>query len=215
MGCLTKGNGDLKYDGFLFWEFDWLYREFKRLEFVQSQKYVTLKAALNMLLQNNGKIIVETGTQRMIDDPGGCSTLLFGAFCSRYDKHLYTVDVNPQNLEVAKQATKQYENHITYILSNSVEFLNDFNEPIDLLYLDSLDCPADGDALESQTHNLNELKAAYKNLHVGSIILIDDNSFVNGGKSRFSKRFLLKSNEWTCILDYGQTLWIKGLQVNI
>jgi hypothetical protein len=194
---------------FLFVEKDWLYSKYSRLEFVRSPKYYTFKAALNLFLQNDGNLIVETGTQRLKDDPAGCSTLLFGDFCKRYGKHLITVDINPVNLEVSKQCTAEFKDYITYVLSDSVEFLRHFRQPIDLLYLDSLDCPAEGDASEAQKHNLNELKAAYKNLHQGSVVLLDDNNFQNGGKTRLSKHFLLSTGEWFCILDSGQSLWVK------
>lgn len=195
---------------FLFSEHDWLYKRFKHLEFVASAKYFTFKAALNLFLQNNGQIIVETGTQRLKDDPGGCSTTLFGAFCKRYGRKLFTVDVNPVNIQVSKECTEEFKDSITYVLMDSVKFLREFNSPIDLLYLDSLDCPwPPADATEAQTHSLNELQAAYDKLHKDSILLIDDNNFENGGKTRLSKRFLLETGEWVCILDLGQTLWLR------
>ncbi len=195
---------------FIFFDRDWLYERYSYLEFVRSRKYLTFKAALNLFLQNDGRIIVETGTQRMKDDPGGCSTTLFGAFCERYGKKLFTVDINPLNMKVSMDATEAFKDHITYTVIDSVKFLSKFDKEIDLLYLDSLDCPTPpADATESQTHNLNEVKAAYGKLREGSILLIDDNNFENGGKSRLSKRFLLETGEWRCILDYGQTLWEK------
>jgi len=199
---------NLRYADFLFCESDWLYREFNRLEVMRSPKYFTLKAALNIFLQNNGETIVETGTQRMKDDPGGCSTTLFGAFCKRYDKRLFTVDVNPLNMKVSMDVTEEFKDCITYVLMDSVKFLSEFNQKIDLLYLDSLDCPLPpADATKAQTHNLNELKAAYDKLHKGSILLIDDNNFENGGKTRLTKKHLLEIGEWRCLLDHGQTLW--------
>ena len=196
---------------FIFFDRDWLYEHFQGLEFVRSPKYFTFKAALNLFLQNNGQIIVETGTQRLKDDPGGGSTTLFGAFCKRYGKKLFTVDINPLNLKVSIDCTREFKDYITYVLKDSVKFLSEFDQKIDLLYLDSLDCPwPPADAREAQLHNLNELKAALKNLYVGSVVLIDDNAFSNGGKSRLSKRFLLSlKREWQCLLDSGQTLWIK------
>ena len=200
----------MELNQFLFIENDWLYKQFSYLELLRSTQYLTFKAALNLFLQNNGEFIVETGTQRMIDDPGGCSTTLFGAFCKRYGKRLITVDNNPKHLEISKEATKDFKDHITYVLMDSVQFLLNFNEPIDLLYLDSLDCPLPpADATESQAHQLREIKAAYGKLHVGTVVLLDDNNFENGGKTRLSKRFLLKTGEWNCILDHGQSLWVK------
>jgi len=193
---------------FIFIEYDWLYQRYSYLEFVRSPKYFTFKAALNLFLQNNGQIIVETGTQRVKDDPGGSSTTLFGAFCKRYGKKLFTVDNNPLHMKISIDCTREFKDYITYVLKDSVKFLREFNQKIDLLYLDSLDCPPPpADATEAQLYNLSELKAAYDKMGKGSVLLIDDNNFANGGKSRFSKTFLLETMQWRCILDHGQTLW--------
>jgi len=207
----TKQKMPLKpFGDFIFYEQDWLQKLFKTLEFVGSVKYLTFKAALNIFLQNNGQIIVETGTQRLKDDPGGGSTSLLGAFCKKYGKKLFTVDNDPVHLTVSRECTKKFKNSITYVLMDSVEFLRGFDQKIDLLYLDSFDCPLPPeDATEAQIHNLNELKAALPKLHKGSIILIDDINLENGGKARLSKKYLLETGEWLCILDHGQTLWMR------
>lgn len=205
---------------FVFWETDWLFKRYNYLKFVKSPKYFTFKVALNLFLQNDGQIIVETGTQRLrtvlaaytTSDEG--STTLFGAFCKRYNKRLFTVDINPANMKVSRNATKEFKDYITYAVEDSVKFLREFNQKIDLLYLDSFDCPVPpADATEAQIYNLSELKAAYDKLHKGSVLLIDDNNFANGGKTRLSKQFLLESHEWHCILDHGQTLWIKVVEL--
>lgn len=194
---------------FLFYENDWMYRKFRHLEFVRSDKYFTFKTALNLLLQNKGKLIIETGTMRVRNDPGGCSTLLFAAFCQRYNCRLVTVDFNPVNLKLAMDETKEYIKHITYKHSDSIKYLQTLKEPIDLLYLDSRDCPPEGDATEAQQHQLNEFLAAQDKLSIGSLYLGDDSKFPNGGKTRLLKQHLLECPEWVCILDWGQTLWQK------
>jgi len=192
---------------FIWVDRDWLYSRYRHLEFVRSQKYPTFKAALNLFLQGNGRTIVETGTMRLHEDPGGSSTLLFGAFCSRYGKKLYTVDINPMNVKVSMDETKEFKDNITYVVSDSVEFLKKFREPIHLLYLDSKDCPLEGDATEAQEHQRREYEAAEDNLHKGSILLCDDSNYPNGGKTRLLKRHLQSQPEWVCILDWGQMLW--------
>jgi len=194
---------------FLFFENDWMYEKYKHLEFVRSVKYYTFKVALNLLLQNGGKTIVETGTMRMHDDPGGCGTLLFGDFCQKYDKQLFTVDNNPKHMETSKHETREFRENIVYILADSAKYLKLFYPKIDLLYLDSMDCPAVGDATEAQEHQLAEFKAAEKTLKSGAILLADDNNFENGGKTRLLKNHLLTQPEWTLIMDYGQTLWLR------
>lgn len=196
---------------FIFFENDWLYQLYHNyLGILRDPKYFTIKAALNLFLQNDGEIIVETGTQRVKEANG--STTLFGIFCKKYDKKLFTVDINPLNMKVSMNVTKRFKDCITYVVMDSVKFLSKFDKKIDLLYLDSLDCPLPpADATEAQTHNLNELKAAYDKLHKGSILLMDDNDFANGGKTRLSKIFLLETGEWHCILDLRQSLWMKTI----
>ena len=83
------------------------------------------------------------------------------------------------------------------------------NEEIGLLYLDSLDYEENLQK-ESQEHQLNEIEAAYPKLTQNSIILLDDNDFPNGGKTKLTKEYLLKNN-WQCVLDHQQSLWIKKL----
>jgi len=195
-------------DDFLFLEHDWLYQSFERLEFVRSLKYYTFKAALNLLVQRNvNPNIVETGTMRMKDDPGGCSTLLFGAFAKRYGAHLWTVDINPSNMAVSRQETRSYSSHITYCVDDSVAFLKDFPVHINFLYLDSMDCQPVGDSSVAQQHQLEEFKAAEPHLSARAILLMDDNDFPSGGKTKILKEYLLTLPDWECIMDLGQSLW--------
>lgn len=175
------------------------------------KRYWTFKAALNLFLQRGGKNIVETGTVRQKKDwSGGMSTLIFGEVCYRYDRHLWTVDHNPKALEVSKEVTAKFKDAITYVERDSIRFLSDFPKPIDLLYLDSLDCPEDPykDPIPAQMHQLNELKAAFDKLSKGAVILLDDNDFISGGKTRLAKEFL-REQGWTVVLDYRQSLFIK------
>lgn len=174
-------------------------------------RYFTFKVALNLFLQLGGNNIVETGCQRMVDDwGGGCSTLILGNFCVKYNKHLWTVDLNYKNLEVAKEVTTEYKSHITYTLDDSLAFLEAFDKPIDFLYLDSFDCSIDplvGSA-PAQQHQLNELKIALPKLTKNCIVLLDDANFPDEGKVKLSKRHLLQ-NGWIMLLEYQQALFIR------
>lgn len=112
------------------------------------RRHATMKSALNLFVQNNGSIIVETGCCRLPDDWGaGLSTVMFGEFCKTYSKKLYTVDLSSENMAICKNLTKEYADVISYHVSDSVEFLNNFDNKIDLLYLDSYDYPY-GELLE-------------------------------------------------------------------
>lgn len=187
---------------------DWFFkRYFKNL----NKRYWTFKIALNIFLQRGGEIIVETGSQRAPEDwGGGCSTTIFGDFCKKFDKHLYTIDNDLKTIEFVRQETIEFKSNITYELSDSVEWLKKFSDLIDLLYLDSLDCKEAANDLniEAQTHALNELKAAENKLWKNTIILIDDNLFANGGKTAMCKKWL-RNHGWICLMDYKQTLWIR------
>jgi len=139
----------------------------------------------------------------------GNSTLIFGYFAKMYGGHVTTIDISPENIATCKEATEKYNTYITYVEGNSVEMLGKGYNMIDLLYLDSMDCPISGDANEAQTHQLQEIIAAEHMLHDRSIVLLDDSAFANGGKTRLTKKWL-EDRGWICVLDMYQSLWIKN-----
>jgi predicted O-methyltransferase YrrM len=173
-------------------------------------RYYTFKLALNWLLQYGGQHILETGSLRT---PGnwlgdGYSTYLFGEFVSTYGGHLWTCDIDPQVIAIAQHETNAFRAQITYVCADSLEFLNAFEGTIDLLYLDSLDCLKVGDTSQAQHHNLQELQSALPKLSRRAVVLLDDNNFPNGGKTRLSKHYLLQHG-WLCLLDLKQSLWTR------
>jgi Methyltransferase domain len=198
-------------DDFIQWNSWWTQRYRERIE--PGNRFSTTKTALNLLLQRGGTAIVETGTARLRGDyaGSGMATITFGAFCMRYGKHLWTVDILPDAIALSKKMTIKFQNAITYVTGDSVEFLLDFPGKIDLLYLDSMDCPDDDSEPErlrqAQEHQLRELKAAWDKLHERSIILLDDNDFANGGKTRLTNQFLDEQG-WTCLMADKQVIWI-------
>lgn len=200
------GQEDLSPDRFLFMRgwFDEHYRG--RL----GERFYTTKMALNWLLQHEGTNIVETGSLR---EPGnwfgvGCATSLFGHFASVYGGHLWTCDISEEVVDTAQQHTTGFRDNVTYVCNDSVTFLNTFEGTIDLLYLDSMDCSPTGDATEAQQHNRRELRAALPKLSEHAVVLLDDNRFRNGGKTRLSKQYLL-DNGWIRLFDWHQILWTR------
>jgi len=185
----------------------WFEREFKEKS---DSRYPTFKAAINLFLQSGGENIVETGTTRMLNDWGaGYSTYLFAVVAKTFGKHLWTVDIDPKNIEVCKQATKDYVDCVTYEVADSHIFLSRFSLPIDLLYLDSVDFPLDGsNPLPCQEHQLKEFQLAEKNLNDKSVVLLDDNNFPSGGKTKLTKVYLMETG-WRCVLDSQQSLFIR------
>lgn len=178
-------------------------------------RYPTFKLALNLLLQTamkygSGMNILETGTTRMVDDFGaGYSTVLFGDFVSHYGGHVWTVDIEPRNMDVCRVVTLPYQDKISYVVDDSHHYLSDFKDRINLLYLDSYDYPLDGsDPTPCQQHQLKEFKLAEENLDERAIVLLDDNNFDNGGKTKLTKDYLLEK-DWRCLLDLQQSIWFK------
>jgi hypothetical protein len=201
-------------DNFLFLENDFITKKYGGLQFVKGFKYhAGFKIGLNLLHQEKhlSPIIVETGTQRAIDDPGGCSTTLFGYYLSVVGGHLWTCDISPVSMIVSMKATVEYKDSITYITADSISFLENFGgRAIDLLFLDSMDCPIDGDATKPQEHQLKEFLASEKLLNKGAVLVMDDTNFTNGGKTRMLKNFILdKRHNWRLICDYGETVFYK------
>lgn len=175
------------------------------------ERWPTFKIALNIFLQRGGSTIVETGCERSIGHGwtgDGNSTYLFGDFLSRYGGRLWTCDINPEAVDTAKLATREFASRITYVCDDSATFLSSFDRPIDLLYLDSLDCPREGDARAAQEHNLRELTTALPSVSADGIVLLDDNWYENGGKTRLSKQYLADQS-WICLFDSRQTVWVR------
>jgi len=182
--------------------FDNTYRELLR------GRFPTMRVALNLLFYQKTHTIVETGSTCRFNDSGsGYSTFIFGDFINHYGGHLTTIDIEPSVIEACKVVTRRFEKNITYVCENSLIALRQLSEPIDLLYLDSMDVP-EGDATLCQEHNLKEFKAVEHLLHDKSLVLIDDNDMENGGKSRLTKAYLQEKG-WRCVLDLCQTLWMK------
>ncbi len=202
-------------DDFLKWK-DWWSEKYRFLV-GEGVRYFSMKTALNILHQRGGMNIVETGTIRAEYDyaGGGNSTILFGDYAQFYNKKFWSVDILPEAIALSKKLTEGTNKNTTFVTSDSVYFLQTFPEKIDLLYLDSMDCPEYDEPnspqlIASQTHQLNELIAAWDKMDDKSVVLLDDNNFENGGKCKLSIKFLQEKG-WICLINDKQSLWIKEL----
>jgi predicted O-methyltransferase YrrM len=171
-------------------------------------RYWTMRSALNILHQRGGSTIVETGCMRGFQDWGaGMSTYVLGEYVSKFGGHVYSVDIDPHNVAIAKHATQEMP--VTVIEGDSIEYLTNFDKPIDLLYLDSYDM---GDSAEqakaAENHQLKEIDAAWEKLSANAIILLDDCNFIQGGKTGLTRSFL-DAQGCTEIFKFQQSLWIK------
>ena len=130
---------------------DWFYKKYNQhlgLDAYGRGRWPTMKIALNLYLQRNGGLILETGCQREPDDWGaGASTSIFLELLKKYQcGNLISVDNNKEHLDRSKRFVNE-DPLVTFYESDSVQFLKGFNQPISLLYLDSYDYPY-GDLLD-------------------------------------------------------------------
>ena len=70
------------------------------------------------------------------------------------------------------------------------------------------DAPTSTRLIQSQIHQLLEMEAVWHKLGDDPIILLDDNQFENGGKTRLTKVFL-RERGFTEVLSEKQSLWVK------
>ena len=184
--------------------------EYDKEFFLQGLRGPTFKAALQMLYQSTGdKYIVETGCQRLHNDFGaGESTRIFGKFITDFGGRLTTIDINPANMDVAKEVTINYKDRIEYITEDSLVALKTINGPISLLYLDSMDCNLDRENSLPQEHQLKELKICMDKLDKKSIVLLDDNNAPFGGKTAKTNEYLY-CNGFYLITSGFQALWTR------
>jgi predicted O-methyltransferase YrrM len=173
-------------------------------------RFETFKLALTTLYEiNDNPVIFETGTLRLENDYGaGYSTYIFGECISLFGGKLFTIDIDPINIKTSKRVTEPFSKNITYIIEDSLTAILKFENSIDLLYLDSLDCPIEGDASVAQKHNLNEFLLAECKLHEKSLVLIDDVNFQNGGKAKLTHEYL-QFKDYELIFSLQQSLWRK------
>ena len=117
-------------------------------------------------------VIVETGTIRAEEDWGGAGffTYLAGAYVARRGGKLHSVDLSPGNCDFARSWTHVFGEAMSIHTQDSVRFLENFTEPVDVLYLDSLDTTEPGHV----EHAERELAAAWPKLHERSLIVVDD-----------------------------------------
>jgi hypothetical protein len=116
-------------------------------------------------------VIVETGCIRAKEDwrGAGSSTYLMGVYVERAGGEVHSVDISADNCKFASSATTELRK-VTIYESDSVVFLSEFEKPIDVLLLDSMDT----EAPEHADHAVRELEAAMPHLHPRSVIIFDD-----------------------------------------
>lgn len=160
-------------------------------------------------------LIVETGSYREENnyEGDGCSSLLFDTFVDYHCGNFFSVDIDPVACNLTKEATK----HCQVYCEDSVEFLSNFKDEIDLLYLDSFNIEDWSNDWPAASHHLKELFAAHYCLSPGALVVVDDNiehplTRKKIGKGRLVRELIEATNKATLIHDGYQLVyvWAEG-----
>ena len=174
----------------------------------------TLREVLRLLDERGAKILLETGVARMGLEKSkgdGASTIVFGLWANNNDAHLYSVDIDPDATRRAGVAVDAMGlgGSVTLVTSDSVEYLDEFTDSVDFLYLDSYDYHKTDTAIQkaSQDHHLKEINAIEGCLHDDTVILIDDCDLPNGGKGKLIIQYLTEAG-WKVHMSEYQVIMV-------
>lgn len=171
----------------------------------------TFKKTLELLSQTKAQTIIETGTSReglKGAKSNGAATLVFGKWARENNAELHSVDISQKSVDVAQQWVEKCNltENVQVHLSDSVAFLEKFDNKVDLLYLDSFDYTPDrAMQIASQEHHLKEFIAIQDKLHKDTIVLIDDCKLPGGGKGKMVIKYMQEQG-WKILIESYQVL---------
>lgn len=158
-------------------------------------RFPFFKKAINIALERDLKVFVETGTSRgkekffffkKMNWKDGMSTLMFADLVSKIKGELHSCDISQKNVDNAKDFTSEFKKNTFFYVNDSVNFLKTFSKKIDFLYLDSFD----GHDIElASQHQLKEAKESINKLNDKSLILLDD----KGAKTLYSSKYFINN----------------------
>ena len=185
----------------------------KEYNFGKRQK--TFKRAIELLDQRKARSLIETGVARYglrNSKSDGASTVVFGLWAKANDCALYSVDISPESIAGARDAVDELDlnEQVKLVTGDSVQFLENFSDPVDFLYLDSYDYDKRDKEIQaaSQTHHLNEFRAIEDQLRAQSVVLIDDCDLPGGGKGKTVIEYMLNRG-WQIDTSAYQVLLTK------
>lgn len=160
--------------------------------------------------------IVETGCIRNTTDESkfgdGWSTLNWEYYAKKTNSRVFVVDIDENHLNKSKEVVPPSE-FIEYTKDDSINYLQNFDKPIDLLFLDSYDyCGDEENIRKCHQHSVNEIKAAWDKLKEKCFVLIDDvfNSQWDG-KGKLSIPYLIDNGFEVVYYTDSQVLLKRGL----
>jgi hypothetical protein len=174
------------------------------------------------ILYKNKKInqnIVEIGVSRYDSNVSdGDSTSIWAWYISKYGGSYHGCDINKDHLKNCENTLHKYigigndqSNTVAITSMDGLEFLNRYDYPIDLLYLDTIDW-VKGDHTSGLYH-LQLTLAIIDKLPVGGLIMFDD-TFDNNtfeGKAELAIPYLLGCKRFTCIYRGYQFIFRKDI----
>ena len=106
--------------------------------------------------------------------------LLFAMMVDEIGGTYHTVDINENYIKKSKDFFDKIipNNSFVYETSDSIEYLNNFNNPLNLVHLDSYDLDIK-EPIPSSLHHLYEFLSIKDKMPQGSIVIVDDN-YLNG-----------------------------------
>ena len=175
----------------------------------ESRRWQAFQLIADMLIARSFSqptIIVETGCARQAGNwnGDGQSTVVWSWLAGQLDGFLYSVDINPDNVNTARALAPSAR----VTIGDSVDFLRHFGSAgtVSLLYLDSFDYkPGSLDAAE---HHLRELQAIYDRLPQDCIIAVDDCISPLEGKGAMVRHWFEERGNLPVMEGYV-TVWLK------
>jgi len=200
-------------------------------------RFYSLRYAFEYFVAMKGKTIVELGTLRSYVHGGhkgcnssddvlwdvthpenwdwgsGCFSLLASLCLGEMGPHIHTVDISQEHIRRCRHMTQHLAKMFDYHVRDSIGFLQDFGQSIDLLYVDSGDMtPVE----ETAKHQLQEVHTVVTRglMSKSGIIVIDDvrntTPFKYGdtsgmGKAKLSIPFLEREG-WKRYIDEYQVV---------
>jgi len=162
-------------------------------------RQTTFDKTIELGKERDAKLVLEIGGIRNPDGQvgDGHSTIIW---CDNFER-VISVDIDENATKLTKELTN---NRAEAITSDAIEFIKNFHEKIDILYLDAWDVGTENFA----ENHLEFFKLAEKNLHDKSLVLIDDVALNDMGKGKLVIPYM-QSKGWKPVLIHYQGLFSK------
>ena len=188
----------------------------KDYNFGKRQK--TFRRAIELLDERGATCLIETGVARYglrNSKSDGASTAVFGLWANTNNASLYSVDISPESIAGAREAVEELGlmEQVKLVTGDSVQFLENFADPVDFLYMDSYDYDKHDQSVQiaSQEHHLKEFKAIEEQLGSDSVVLIDDCDLSGGGKGKTVIEYMTRKG-WQVDTSAYQILLTKQIR---